>query len=145
MKALWTRLLIVGAGEVDDGAFPSLAIGSTALLFEDLWRARSEANPEGMKRLDEALKRSPALARELARSRQLGAVLDVLDLRTGKRNRIERNGFGCWGSFASTSPDGSLVAIGCALHDAPRPGRRTFRSERGFTTPTTNTRPIIEM
>jgi hypothetical protein len=38
MKDLFTRLLIVGFGEVDDGAFPSLAVGSTELLFDDLWR-----------------------------------------------------------------------------------------------------------
>lgn len=37
MRELWTRLLVVGFGEVDDGAFPSLAVGSTRTLFEDLW------------------------------------------------------------------------------------------------------------
>ena len=37
LRELWTRLLIVGYGEIDDGAFPSLAIGSTKLLFEDEW------------------------------------------------------------------------------------------------------------
>ncbi len=37
MKELWTRFLIVGFGEVDDGAFPSLAVGATRNLFEDLW------------------------------------------------------------------------------------------------------------
>lgn len=34
---LWSRLLIVGYGEVEDGAFPSLAVGSTQSLFDDLW------------------------------------------------------------------------------------------------------------
>lgn len=38
MKDLFTRLLIVGFGEVDDGAFPSLAVGATELLFDDLCR-----------------------------------------------------------------------------------------------------------
>ena len=38
MKDLFRRLLIVGFGEVDDGAFPSLAVGATELLFDDLWR-----------------------------------------------------------------------------------------------------------
>jgi hypothetical protein len=38
MTELFTRLLIVGFGEVDDGAFPSLAVGATELLYEDLWR-----------------------------------------------------------------------------------------------------------
>lgn len=37
MKELFSRLLIVGFGEVDDGAFPSLAVGASQLLFEDLW------------------------------------------------------------------------------------------------------------
>ena len=37
MKELWQRLLIVGFGEIDEGAFPSLAIGSTRVLYEELW------------------------------------------------------------------------------------------------------------
>ncbi|HEU4534499.1 MAG TPA: hypothetical protein VFS00_10290, partial [Polyangiaceae bacterium] len=37
LDELWSRLLIVGAGEVDDGAFPSLAVGATRLLYEDLF------------------------------------------------------------------------------------------------------------
>lgn len=39
LKDLWSRLLIVGFGEIDDGAFPSLAIGSSKLLFEDEWNS----------------------------------------------------------------------------------------------------------
>jgi hypothetical protein len=39
MKELWNRFLIVGFGEVEDGAFPSLAVGATRLIFEDLWEA----------------------------------------------------------------------------------------------------------
>lgn len=38
MKELWLRLWIVGFGEVEDSSFPSLAVGATSLLFEDLWR-----------------------------------------------------------------------------------------------------------
>ena len=37
MKILFQRLLIVGFGEVEDGAFPSLAVGATHMLYEDLW------------------------------------------------------------------------------------------------------------
>jgi len=37
LKELWSRLLIVAYGEVDDGAFPSLAVGATEALFEELW------------------------------------------------------------------------------------------------------------
>ncbi len=36
IKQLFLSLKIVAFGEVDDGAFPSLAMGSTALLFEDV-------------------------------------------------------------------------------------------------------------
>jgi hypothetical protein len=37
LKELWSRNLIVGFGEIDEGAFPSLAMGATKLIFEDLW------------------------------------------------------------------------------------------------------------
>ncbi len=37
LKELWERLLIVGVGEEPDGAFPSLRIGATRWLFEELW------------------------------------------------------------------------------------------------------------
>lgn len=40
MKTLFEQLWIVGFGEVDDGAFPSLAVGATSLLFEDLYSSR---------------------------------------------------------------------------------------------------------
>jgi len=53
MKELFTRLLIVGYGEVDDGAFPSLAVGATELLYEDLWREGAEMSPsQAQKSLD---------------------------------------------------------------------------------------------
>jgi len=45
MKELWNRLWIVGFGEVEDGAFPSLAVGATQTLFEDLWEASKEITP----------------------------------------------------------------------------------------------------
>lgn len=38
IKSLFHRFLIVAYGEVDDGAFPSLAVGASQLLYEDLWR-----------------------------------------------------------------------------------------------------------
>lgn len=37
LRELWRRLLIVGFGEIDEGGFPSLAVGCAKLLFEDLW------------------------------------------------------------------------------------------------------------
>ena len=45
MKDLFTRFLIVGFGEVDDGAFPSLSVGASELLFDDLWREADEMQP----------------------------------------------------------------------------------------------------
>jgi hypothetical protein len=68
MKALWARLLIVGTGEVPDGAFPSLAFGATELLFEDEWNSRTSVPRKASAALDEALKRVPAWQRELNRS-----------------------------------------------------------------------------
>jgi hypothetical protein len=46
LKELWDHFLIVGYGEKDDGAFPSLLIGSTKNLFEDLWSASLEIDAE---------------------------------------------------------------------------------------------------
>jgi hypothetical protein len=37
LKELWSRCLIVAYGEVEDSSFPSLAVGATRILFEDLW------------------------------------------------------------------------------------------------------------
>lgn len=37
LKSLFQKFLIVGFGEVEDGAFPSLAVGATKALYEDLW------------------------------------------------------------------------------------------------------------
>lgn len=45
LKPLWNYLFLVGYGEVPDSSFPSLNIGATATLFEDLWRA-SQKIPE---------------------------------------------------------------------------------------------------
>ena len=55
-KELFTRLWIVGFGEVDDGAFPSLAVGATELIFDDLWR-QAEGMSEGraQKTLDQGM------------------------------------------------------------------------------------------
>jgi hypothetical protein len=38
LQELWSRLLVVAFGEVDEGAFPSLAVGATKWIFEDLYR-----------------------------------------------------------------------------------------------------------
>jgi hypothetical protein len=52
LKELWSRLLIVGYGEIDDGAFPSLAIGATQVIFEDLFNeSRELSRTEALERL----------------------------------------------------------------------------------------------
>ncbi len=83
MKALWARLLIVGTGEVEDGAFPSLAVAATEMMFEDIWNARHRVPAESRAALDQALARSPAFAKELARS--LKMVRDATAARPARR------------------------------------------------------------
>ncbi len=46
MQILFRRFLIVGFGEVDDGAFPSLAVGATHILYEDLWEQAAQMSIE---------------------------------------------------------------------------------------------------
>ena len=46
MKELFQQFLIVGYGEVDDGAFPSLAIGATKNLYEDLWESAKKMDSD---------------------------------------------------------------------------------------------------
>ena len=54
MKALFKDFHIVAYGEVDDGAFPSLATGSTKNLYEDLWiDAQQMDSAEAMKVIDQ--------------------------------------------------------------------------------------------
>ena len=68
MKALWTRLLIVGTGEVPDGAFPSRAVAATEMMFEDAWNARARVPRAAEAQLAKVLTRSKAFAREVAKS-----------------------------------------------------------------------------
>ena len=42
MKELFKNYHIVAFGEVDDGAFPSLAIGATKNLYEEFWKAAQD-------------------------------------------------------------------------------------------------------
>lgn len=50
MRFLYQNFLLVTFGEVDDGAFPSAAVGTTPLLFESVWE-KSKGIPR-----DQALK-----------------------------------------------------------------------------------------
>lgn len=66
MRELWTRLLAVGMGEIDDGAFPSLAVGATRLVFEDLWdeaTALAASDPAESSELDDVLASHPVFLR----------------------------------------------------------------------------------
>ncbi len=61
MKPLWQKLQLVGYGEIEDSSFPSLAIGATELMFEDLWskaktRDAKTARAQLLKQLGEANK-----------------------------------------------------------------------------------------
>jgi hypothetical protein len=73
MKELWSRMSIVGVGEVEDGAFPSLAVGATRLMFEEMWiaaRDRSEKERAAdRKKLDALFAREPLFARVFAEAR----------------------------------------------------------------------------
>lgn len=54
MKELFKDFHIVAFGEVDDGAFPSLATGATKNLFEDLWADAQKMDlAEAMKVIDQ--------------------------------------------------------------------------------------------
>lgn len=56
MKDLWQRLQIVAFGEVDDSSFPSLAVGATQNIFEELYLRAQEIDPaDAEKFLSEAL------------------------------------------------------------------------------------------
>lgn len=43
MKELWESMAIVGVGEVDDGAFPSLAHAATDVVFEEICRGAEKS------------------------------------------------------------------------------------------------------
>lgn len=65
MQQLWSRLRIVAFGEVDEGAFPSLAVGATRLIFEPLYQeARALPSLEAEAVLAEHFAQSPLLEKQ---------------------------------------------------------------------------------
>lgn len=46
LKPLWQTLQLVGFGEFEDSSFPSLGVGATRTLFEDLWEEASQLSSE---------------------------------------------------------------------------------------------------
>jgi hypothetical protein len=67
MRSLWERLLVVGVGEVEDGAFPSLSVGATSLVFEPLWEAAKELDRARDAALASALAKAPRFAKHFAK------------------------------------------------------------------------------
>jgi hypothetical protein len=56
MKELFSRLQIIAYGEVDDGAFPSLAVGATRTIYEDIWvQSEKLSLEEAQKIIDRAM------------------------------------------------------------------------------------------
>ena len=84
MKELFSRLLIVGYGEVDDGAFPSLAVGATKTLYEDLWLEAAEMDPFDAQKQIERWMPSGALTRKYFQSKILAKIPPVAN-RTAKK------------------------------------------------------------
>lgn len=75
LKELWNRFLIVGFGEVEEGAFPSLAIGSTRLLFEDIYEeARGMNAGEIHKTLDPFWEAQPLAHKQFRRTHRNFAI-----------------------------------------------------------------------
>lgn len=89
LKELWQRLMIVGFGEVDDGAFPSLAVGAVDQLFEEWSEAALDLDPEESRiQLSKLLgSRNPFLIEldKTLKKLQLTAPLKKAAKSTGKR------------------------------------------------------------
>ncbi len=83
MKALWARLLLVGIGEVEDGAFPSLNVSATEAMFEDIWNARADATGAQRAKLDDVLAASRGLRREVDK------VTKLVGEGTARRGRVD--------------------------------------------------------
>lgn len=81
LTQLFRRMLVVGYGEVDDGAFPSLAVGATRTLFEELWDEASTLDPiEASKHVRAILPSDSPFARQhekYSRARELSVDQDA--------------------------------------------------------------------
>jgi hypothetical protein len=68
IKPLWSRMLIVGTGEVEERGFPSLAIGTTELIHEPLWlKAKLGPMPSDAELLSDICRREPSVDRAISR------------------------------------------------------------------------------
>jgi hypothetical protein len=72
MNELWKKLLIVGWGEKNDGAFPSLNIASSKLFFEKAWKeAEKNKRLESHNFLIKKFKNSPSVFNHYTRLAKL--------------------------------------------------------------------------
>lgn len=70
LAELWRRLLVVGFGELEEGSYPSLQIGATKLLFEDLWDEAALLSPdEAETRVKQVVPEDSPFFRQLVRLR----------------------------------------------------------------------------
>lgn len=71
MKELWDRMLIVGFGQKDDGAFPSLLVGASKWLHESAWReGRAMSTEEAEAIVDRYLPEGTPFRKELEKRRR---------------------------------------------------------------------------
>jgi hypothetical protein len=69
MKELFSKFLVIAFGEVDDGAFPSLGVGATKTLYEDLWLAAQELSvAEAQKILDKFMPLGSAFRKQFEKA-----------------------------------------------------------------------------
>lgn len=84
LKSLWERALIVGFGEVDDGAFPSLAMGASELIYDDLWEEAKALEPKKASQiLQELFQKQPLFQKEFEKIRRGFAQKDKTTLHKG--------------------------------------------------------------
>lgn len=75
MKRLWDQLLIVGYGEIEDSSFPSLAVGASQTIYEDLWtQAAQMPLLDAEKRVRKYFAKQPAFARFLDKVKRTADV-----------------------------------------------------------------------
>ncbi len=70
LKELWERGLVVAFGEVDEGAFPSIAVGSTRILFEKIWSEAAAMSLNEAEKILAQLEERGSFAKFLAKLRK---------------------------------------------------------------------------
>lgn len=71
MRELWRSFQVVGFGEIEDGAYPSLAVYATSLIFEDLEAEAQDLDPqEAEKTVAAVMAKSASINRFWTRTRK---------------------------------------------------------------------------